>query len=456
MLLNWKTFSVLYIVIQTGILFDVPAASSELLEVAESIEQDPIFLSGQWNGESPAAVVEERGIIRDAYNKMKKKWKGFVEKAKDVLEKVVVFFMYHKRGNRTCYDNLGCFYIENNMSLQLGGPQAPEKLDTTFYFFKKGSPYLNDLLNENLTKVLYPNMTYTVNNWTMNSTMDILDTRIPLMVVTHGLTGSKRTPWMLPLVTALLDNVNCTVLVVDWEKGAAGTYPDAGVNTPMAGALISFFLQKIVNETNEAIGPKNITLVGFSMGAQVMGFTGRHFRNQTNKTLWRIAGLDPAGWLYENTNATLTKYDADYVDVIHTNGGSIKDFRIGLGQSVGHVDFYPNGGTVQTGCKEKPKTIPTDYMDVITCSHYKATSLFIESLTNRNCSFVTYGCKSWDEFKSGNCTRRVPFNETGLLGFYSNTRHGRGNQYLYTNAKSPFCRGNNTDPPNWTHTSASG
>lgn len=288
MLLNWKTFSVLYIVIQTGILFDVPAASSELLEVAESSEQDPIFLSEQWNGASPAAVVEERGIIRDAYNKMKKKWKGFVEKAKDVLEKVVVFFMYHKRGNRTCYTDLGCFYIENNMSLQIGGPQHPDALDTTFYFFEKGSPYLKDLLTENLTTV-YPNMTYTVKNWTINSTLGILDTGLPLMVVTHGLTGSKRTPWMLPLVTALLDNVNCTVLVVDWEKGAAGTYPDAGVNTPMAGALISFFLQRIVNETKGAIGPKDITLVGFSMGAQVMGFTGRHFRNQMNKTLARIA-----------------------------------------------------------------------------------------------------------------------------------------------------------------------
>ncbi|KAH9375663.1 hypothetical protein HPB48_022492 [Haemaphysalis longicornis] len=84
--------------------------------------------------------------------------------------------------------------------------------------------------------------------------------------------------------------LNCTVLVVDWERGAAGTWTDAAVNTPMAGVLISQFLQKVVTQTQCKIHPKNITLVGFSMGGQVMGFVGRHFKNATNISLGRIAG----------------------------------------------------------------------------------------------------------------------------------------------------------------------
>lgn len=42
----------------------------------------------------------------------------------------------------------------------------------------------------------------------------------------------------------------------------------------------------------------------------------------------------------------LSKTDANFVDVIHTNGG-----MLGFPISVGHADFYPNGGGIyQPGC----------------------------------------------------------------------------------------------------------
>lgn len=439
----WRTFAIFGLAVLTAILLILPTACTETLETSRELEEDGVEWPSKHYGMYSEPIVQERGII----DTIKRKWNKFVDKAKGVLVDVLLKFMYKRKEPHRCIAGVGCFFYENNMSLQIGGPECPEKLNTTFYFFNTTSPYVEALLSENETMVI-PNQTFTLENWTLEKTQDTLDTQQPLMVVTHGLTGSKRTPWMMPLVKALLENVSCTVLVVDWEKGAAGSYPDAGINTPMAGALISIFLQKIVNATNNTIGPNNITLIGFSMGAQVMGFAGRHFKNYTNTTLWRIAGLDPAGWLYENSRATLTKSDAQYVDVIHTNAGSIKNFRIGLNQSVLHVDFYPNGGTVQTGCKDKPHLIPTNYLDVITCSHYKATELFIESLSNRNCSFIAYGCANWEQFRNGSCEKHVLPNQTGLLGFYSYKAQGRGNQFLYTNAKSPYCRGNDTSPPN--------
>lgn len=442
MALRWETFTLLCLVLLTGILTNAGVAPGEIADTAEAIEQQVMGFVQRRQVRLSAPHVEERSFL----SKIRKKWDSVVDKAKGLLVKMLLKFMYTRKREHTCHGDIGCFYKENNMSLEIGGPQSPEELNTTFYFFRNGSEYLDDLLNETKSTVI-PNRTYTIDNWTLANTSDTLNTEMPLMVVTHGLTGSKRTPWMKPLVQALLENVNCTVLVVDWERGAAGSYPDAGVNTPMAGALISRFLKKIVDATNRAIGPDNITLIGFSMGAQVMGFAGRHFYNYTKEKLRRISGLDPAGWLYENTGATLNQNDAQYVDVIHTNAGSIKNFRIGLNQSVGHVDFYPNGGTVQTGCKNTPNVIPTNYLEVITCSHYKATALYIESLRNHSCNFTSYRCDSWEDFKSGNCTKHISENQTGLLGFYSETAPGRGDQFLYTNADSPYCRGNNTDPP---------
>lgn len=42
--------------------------------------------------------------------------------------------------------------------------------------------------------------------------------------------------------------------------------------------------------------------------------------------------------------------DADFVDVIHTDDGGLKNLGFGATQEMGHVDFFPNGGTHQPGC----------------------------------------------------------------------------------------------------------
>ena len=63
-------------------------------------------------------------------------------------------------------------------------------------------------------------------------------------------------------------------------------------------------------------------------------------------------GLDPAGPYFTATKneAHLDKTDAKYVDIIHTNAG-----YVGTADVVGHTDFFPNGGSVQTGCAPDPK-----------------------------------------------------------------------------------------------------
>ena len=47
----------------------------------------------------------------------------------------------------------------------------------------------------------------------------------------------------------------------------------------------------------------------------------------------------------------LNKDDADFVDILHTGGGTDPDDR-GIFDPIGHVDFYANGGNHQPGCND--------------------------------------------------------------------------------------------------------
>ena len=67
-----------------------------------------------------------------------------------------------------------------------------------------------------------------------------------------------------------------------------------------------------------------------------------------------LKGLDPAGpefydGDYDN-KYRLDSTDADYVDIIHTNGGLLASGHLSSLTPMGHVDYYPNGGSRQPGC----------------------------------------------------------------------------------------------------------
>ena len=69
--------------------------------------------------------------------------------------------------------------------------------------------------------------------------------------------------------------------------------------------------------------------------------------------MFDFAGLDPAGpWFPLNeTDTRLDITDADFVDIIHTDSGDLTGNELGMQEAIGHIDFYPNGGSVQPGCR---------------------------------------------------------------------------------------------------------
>ena len=132
---------------------------------------------------------------------------------------------------------------------------------------------------------------------------------------------------------------------MDWERlaGPSPWYGIAAANTRTVGARSGQFLKFLINEFGLNID--DIHVIGFSLGGQLVAFIGQ----ELNGTLPRITGLDPAGFLFHTNPADekLSPDDARFVDVIHSAG-----LWIGTDEQVGHVDFYPNGGTApQPGCE---------------------------------------------------------------------------------------------------------
>lgn len=90
------------------------------------------------------------------------------------------------------------------------------------------------------------------------------------------------------------------------------------------------------------------------------GIAGKNVRAGRINT---IVGLDPAGSMFSmnQPQERLARDDAVYVEVLHTNGGSL---GLGFGQPIGNIDFFPNGGSIQPGCLTN------------ICHHLRAVDLF--------------------------------------------------------------------------------
>lgn len=112
--------------------------------------------------------------------------------------------------------------------------------------------------------------------------------------------------------------------------------------------------------------------------------------------------MDPALPLFsKKMGDSLSKRDAQFVDIIHTDGG-----QLGILAPLGHCDFYPNGGTpFQPGC------MLTDLVASGTCSHMRAPYYFSETIMNPN-SMLGVRCDNMDNFMMGKCLN----NPTALMG----------------------------------------
>ncbi|CAB3370754.1 Hypothetical predicted protein [Cloeon dipterum] len=270
-----------------------------------------------------------------------------------------------------------------------------------------------------------------------------------IAIICHGYKGKADNSWVRDMEKALLQAEDMNVISVDWRHGADKfNYIQAASNTRVVGAELSSLVQHMIVKMN--ISAKNFHLIGHSLGAHIVSYVSTHITGKVK----RITGLDPANPCFspKEFGMKLDKGDADFVDVIHTNGRYTR-YGLGLQFPLGHLDFYPNGGSEQPGCRiphhasvwKKLRAIGLDVVEKVwndikspICSHSKAAKYFIETIKAGGCNF--WGHK-WDIYNP-----RAPTNLTcneencALMGYRSDKYRGKSNTfYVFVKDATPFC-----------------
>ncbi|KAK5641790.1 hypothetical protein RI129_010337 [Pyrocoelia pectoralis] len=222
--------------------------------------------------------------------------------------------------------------------------------------------------------------------------------------------------------------IDYNVLALDWSPLAVFPwYSAAANNTRVVSRVLAKFL-KFYDATGE-LKLENVHALGFSLGSHIAAFASRKLKGR----MGRITALDPAFPefpLDNDPSQMLSKRDASYVDVIHTDGGGY-----GFPWSIGHSDFYPNGGRlIQPGCEPSQLAEEGNILSILLCGHFHAWRFYAESVRNPT-AFPATKCGI---LKNGRL-RSCAFTIHGYMGFAAN-KSVVGNFYLSTRNKYPYSK----------------
>ncbi|XP_053684193.1 lipase member H-A-like [Sabethes cyaneus] len=241
------------------------------------------------------------------------------------------------------------------------------------------------------------------------------NTALPTKILIHGWLGSSESEVGEPLALEFLEQGDYNVLVVDWEEGASTLlYPVARYRVPKVADLVAALINNLLEfgQTSDQIG-----MVGHSLGAHIAGLAGK----QAKEKVAFIIGLDPASPLfrYKKYMERLSANDAQYVEVIHTNGKILGFFK-----NIGNADFYPNGGITQPGCGWS-----------LTCHHERSVHYFKESLREKN--YLAKRCADVENLSSQCSLGRAALGGSELRRA---NKKPSGVYYVITAATKPFLR----------------
>ncbi|WP_411026850.1 lipase family protein, partial [Salmonella sp. s55044] len=299
------------------------------------------------------------------------------------------------------------FSLNDNLACHQSAwpPMTEAEIGTQFYMYNKGNRN-GVIIQSGDTNAL---MTYG------------FDSTKTTPFISHGYNSDSLGSSSLDIYDAFIDIEDANVFAVDWRAGSnVINYNKARQNIRIVGNQIALFAEGLGQSFS------NIEFAGHSLGAHASGYAGEALKGK-GYTVKRITGLDPAGPGFSGESdggCRLDLNDADFVDNIHTD-----DDTYGSSTDMGHVDFYPNGGSSQPNC----------LTDIGSCSHSKVKNYYAESIRSTSCKFISYECSSWADYDAGLCNDCGSlFGCCNYMGYWAN-QSCTGKRYLITKGRAQYC-----------------
>ncbi|CAL8085867.1 unnamed protein product [Orchesella dallaii] len=210
----------------------------------------------------------------------------------------------------------------------------------------------------------------------------------PTTIIIDGFLSDSTSPMsnvMKDIYTARGDK---NVIILDWGRlsgagmtlgnplATASAYISALGNVGPVGQRLAEFIEFL--RVSKQIEFSAVTIIGHSLGAHIAGATGVNTKSKYGQTIARITGLDPAGPFFSmqvDRDKRLHKGDAAFVDIYHSNRGTLGDSD----HDTGDLNLYINGGNNQPGCEEADSSGFAGY-----CSHSYSWKLYQAANTNSN------------------------------------------------------------------------
>ncbi|XP_077284390.1 pancreatic lipase-related protein 2 [Arctopsyche grandis] len=302
-----------------------------------------------------------------------------------------------------CYGIYGCFsivepWVTDNRPISLF-PKSPEILKIRYPSFSRHKAKIPYILDTNEPERIKPSR---------------INPAGPFYFISHGYLESGDKLWIEKMTSTLLSldiNANATVISVDWRAGSSPPYVQACANIRLVGTMTAHLIYDIYSNLNLK-NLDNFHFIGHSLGAHLGGYAGNVLQTDFGLKLGRITGLDPADPYFNKVAnvVRLEKSDAKFVDIVHTDASLFIKGGLGLFESIGHIDYFPNGGSNQPGCNQgmmeylnaQQGSIFRTLRQFLGCNHIRAYEFFTESISP-SCPFLTMQCESYQDFTRGAC-----------------------------------------------------
>lgn len=245
----------------------------------------------------------------------------------------------------------------------------------------------------------------------------------PTRIIVHGFWNCHESDFCVKTRQMFLKRQNYNMITVDWQSGKyLHDYPIARERIKPASEDLAKFIDFLCKQGG--LNLQDLYLIGHSLGAHMSGLAGKKITSGKVNT---IVGLDPAKPCFNMGEPTerLADTDAQYVVVIHTNGG-----KLGLFDPIGHTDFYPNGGITQPGCG-------LGWLGAA-CSHQRAWEFYAESIVSK-VGFWSTLCNSLSDVSPTGC--RSPKAKLKMGGEPIVQRSRGGILTVRTGKKAPYAEG---------------